>query len=173
MLPPQTWNGTSWPLVDRLLIYSWKGTKTDLSEFICELSENTRNIRLTYGFNLVLIPFLDLRVTKKHDLLDTSTFHKPTAVNTLLRADSFHPRSLVKGIPMAQFLHILRNCSSDSVFKKEAHDMYARFRERGYSHNILRTAKKRAMNLDRSSLNTEQSPLTSPSVPPSGQAIQQ
>lgn len=85
--------------IDDVLLV-WKGTETDPHKFICKLNGNTCNIKLTYGFDPVSIPFLDLRITKKDGLLVTSTFRKPTAANTILRADSFHPRSLVKGSPM-------------------------------------------------------------------------
>lgn len=91
--------------IDDILVV-WKGTETELEEFINELNGNTHDIRLTFGFDLVLIPFIDLRIMKKDGVLVTFTFRKPTAPKTLLLADSFHPRSLVKGNPMGQFLRI-------------------------------------------------------------------
>lgn len=57
----------------------WKGTET---EFMDELNDNDRNIRLAFGFDLVSIPFLDLRIAKKDGILVTSTFHKPMVANT-------------------------------------------------------------------------------------------
>lgn len=66
----------------------------DLHAFIKELKENDHNIKLTSSFDLRSIPFLDLRIYKNYGHLETSTYRKPTAANTL-RVDSFHPKSIV------------------------------------------------------------------------------
>lgn len=75
--------------IDDILVV-WKGTESDIYEFIHELNDNTCNIRLMYGFDQVSIPFLDLRITKKSGSLVTSTFRKSTVANTLLGADRYH-----------------------------------------------------------------------------------
>lgn len=87
----------------------------------------------------------------------TKTFCKETAANTLLLATSHHPRSLVQGIPVGQFLKTKRNCSREDDFETEAQELYGSFRERGYSHKCIRRAKKIAIQAERKDLNKTRS----------------
>ncbi|CAB1352922.1 unnamed protein product, partial [Coregonus sp. 'balchen'] len=54
---------------------------------------------------------------------------------TLLRHDSFHPRPLIKRLPVNQFSCIRRICSSDASYQKQTKDLTQRFKERGYKDN--------------------------------------
>lgn len=85
-------------------------------------------------------------------MIKTKTFRKPTAANTLLQASSDHPKSLIKAIPVGQFLRARRNCSDPDDFIAESKDLYNRFRERGYSHSCIREARRRATRTDRLTL---------------------
>lgn len=143
----QTW---LW-YIDNVLVI-WKGILHDLHEFMKELNVNQRNIWLTYNFDQVTLPFLDLQITLENGLLHTCTFRKETAVNTLLRATSHHPHWLKNGIPVGQFLRIKRNCTKSSDYRRESLELYVRFRERGYSHRQIKRAKKRATSRNRDSL---------------------
>lgn len=86
--------------------------------------------------------FLDLSIRLVNGRLATKTFRKETAANTLLQADSHHPRSLIWEIPVGQFLRVQRNCSTEHDYRCESEQLYCRFRERGYYHRKLRRAKK-------------------------------
>ncbi|OCT57051.1 hypothetical protein XELAEV_18004055mg [Xenopus laevis] len=57
---------------------------------------------------------------------DGKTTRKPTATNTLLAASSHHPLSLIKGIPIGQFLHIRRNCTDEKTFEIQAKELSSR-----------------------------------------------
>lgn len=46
---------------------------------------------------------------------------------------------------MGKLLRIWRNCTTDDDYRREANDLYQRFRERDYSHCSLRRARKMAM----------------------------
>lgn len=70
-----------------------------------ELGQNTQNIHFTYVIDPHEISFLDLSIRLEKGKLLTKT-----AANTLLSADSHHPRPLIQGIPVGQFLRIRRNC---------------------------------------------------------------
>lgn len=80
--------------IDDVLVV-WMGREKELHECINKLNLNDRNIKLTYNFDCVSFPFLDLQNTKEGIRLVTSTYHKPTAANTLLQAGSFHPKALI------------------------------------------------------------------------------
>lgn len=73
----------------------------------------------------------------------TNLYRKPTEGNYLLHVESAHPRHLIKGIPVGQYLHIRRNCTSIKVFKTQADALRERFLKRGYSHKALKRAYKK------------------------------
>lgn len=99
--------------------------------------------------------FLDLIISKSPTgSLETTIFRKPTAGNSLLNWESFHPTPLRQGIPVGQYLRARRNCSSPVEFNKEAQVLYDRFRERGYPSKVLSKAYKRSLERDRCSLLT-------------------
>lgn len=131
------------------MLMIWGGTTEQLSDFMEEPNSNNRNIKHTYTSHHETLPVLDLIVGTCGDHIITKTYQKEIAENTLLEATSDHPRSLIQGIPVGQFLRIKRNCTLDKDFSTEAIDMYNQYRERGYSHKCIRQAKKRAHNIDR------------------------
>lgn len=91
----------------------------------------------------------------------TKTYRKATAANTLLLADSHHPRPLVKGIPVGQFLRMRKNCSTEEDYHCESDMLYRRFRERGYSHRTLKQARKIAGSKTRKDLLSIRDPASS------------
>lgn len=65
-----------------------------------------------------IILFLYVEIFIKTDMtLRTTLFRKATAGNTILRANSGHPTSLVKSIPYGQYLRLKYNCSSQEDFQ--------------------------------------------------------
>lgn len=60
-----------------------------------------------------------------------------------LRADSFHPKSLIK------FQRLRRICDMDTDFELLTKDMHHRFEQRGYNKTVLNKALARAKSLDR------------------------
>ncbi|XP_056417128.1 uncharacterized protein LOC130358228 isoform X1 [Hyla sarda] len=77
---------------------------------------------------------------------------KTTAVNSLLKYESSHPRKLVQSIPIGQFLRIRRICSTEQDFEKQADELKTRFRDRGYSEKWIRSAYWRAKHSKRETL---------------------
>lgn len=115
-----------------------------------QLNVNDRNIRLTYSYHMTTLPFPDLLLTRVDNKITTQTYHEETAANSLLLAQTQHPKSLIHEIPTGQFLRISRNCSEDHYFLEEAEDMYSEdmyrhFRNREYPHKPLRKAKSKAL----------------------------
>lgn len=135
---------------DVLLIWGW--TKEELHQFISELNVNAKNIKLTFTFHTETLSFLYLSISIVNCRLETRTFRKPTAANTLLLASSHHPPSLVREIPIGHFLCIWRNCSAEVTYRSGAEDLFRRFRNRGYYHKTIRRARKRASSAKREDL---------------------
>lgn len=81
--------------------------------------------------------------------IHTSLFRKKTAGNTILRAESSHPRPLVQSIPYSEYLRLKRNCSQEVDFKTEAKALRDRLLLRGYSRKCLKKAYNKAVAKDR------------------------
>lgn len=84
--------------------------------------------------------------------LTTSLYSKPTAGNTVLKANSGHPKSLIRSIPFSQYLRARRLCSTEYDFETQASILQKRLLERGYSRSLLKKAYKNAQVLNRNNL---------------------
>ncbi|XP_069615893.1 uncharacterized protein [Ranitomeya imitator] len=67
-------------------------------------------------------------------------------------ADSSHPISTVRGIPVGQFLRARRICSDDHKFESQAIDLARRFTQRGYSKRMIKRGYIRASRTARNQL---------------------
>ncbi|XP_073510776.1 uncharacterized protein [Phyllobates terribilis] len=128
----------------------WQGSEEDLRSFIDDLNKNSQNIILSSKYDQVSMDFLDLSIYNgKDNTLQTQVYRKPTAVNSLLFADSSHPKPLVNNIPTGEFVRIRRNCSEEETFHEQSKELFQRFRQRGYSRRVLLKAYRRACNTSR------------------------
>lgn len=91
---------------------------------------------MTYTYDQTRISFLDLWISVSGHGISTCTFRKDTSANTLLQANSHHPRWLKDSVTVGQFLHIMCNCNEQIEYRRESKDLYGRFRERGYAVNL-------------------------------------
>ncbi|XP_075443504.1 uncharacterized protein LOC142487664 [Ascaphus truei] len=135
------------------LIMIWEGDEVSLLTFINTLNQNNLNINFTFEHNIHHINYLDLLLYIDNDMtIQTEIFRKANSRNTLLRANSSHPRSLLNSIPKAQFIRLKRLCSSNDTFIKQSGEMAARFKARGYTEEIINTAFEYADSMDRTKL---------------------
>lgn len=88
----------------------------------------------------------------EHGQISTSIFRKPTDRNTLLKAQSFHPKKLISNIPFGQFQRLKRICSSENDFELQAKDMSHRFSQRGYDNKTINSALSKVRGLERRDL---------------------
>lgn len=160
-----TWYGRY--IDDLLIIFS--GNETALLAFHEYLNSLNPNIRLSIEYSQTSIDFLDVTISKDVDGdLHTTIFRKKTSRNTLLRADSFHPRYLVNNIPFGQFQRLRRICDTDRVFNQQANDMSVHFHDRAYKPGLVSRARDRAGALDPTDLlskNGHKRRTTSQSLP--------
>lgn len=64
------------------------------------------------------ICFLDVLMVASQDHVITGLYRKPKAGNSLLMAQSNHPKHPVKGIPVGQCVRLHRICSEDLDFHR-------------------------------------------------------
>ncbi len=120
-----------------MLDFSWdygkKDTSTvhflDFHEYINSINDN---VGLSLEYNQSEIMFLDL--SKYHNgNIHTSIYRKSSDCDTILRADSFHPSSLITNIPLGQFQRLRGICDCDDEFDQQAINIYQRLKQRGYN----------------------------------------
>ncbi|CAJ0958160.1 unnamed protein product [Ranitomeya imitator] len=131
----------------------WNGGETSLSKFMQELNHNTFNLKFTYSWHKTKIDFLDITVCVAEDgSIETDLFRKETSVNSLLHASSAHIYSVIKAIPVGQFLRNRRVCSTEARFERQSAILSERFRARGYSRRSIRAGYGRAKSTRRGDL---------------------
>ncbi len=86
----------------------WRGSVDQLKLFFNYLNNCSEFLKFTMDFDSNRISFLDLWIIREKNILHTDLFTKPTARNSLLRADSCHPLPLKNSLPYSQFCRINR-----------------------------------------------------------------
>ncbi|XP_073416866.1 uncharacterized protein [Dendrobates tinctorius] len=134
------------------ILFIWEGSSDELCALIDRLNQNEINVKLTFKYGRSL-EFLDIFISASPDgHLNTDIFRKQTATNSFLLAQSSHPRSMINGIPIGQFLRAKRICLDDQAFEKQSEDLVRRFIERGYSKRSIKRGYSRASKINRDQL---------------------
>lgn len=77
-------------------------------------------------------------------------FFKPIYTgNRLQQTKSCHPRSLIRNIPVGQYLRAKHICSTKENFEKHARDLDTRFTTRGYPRRVIDNATYHARGANR------------------------
>lgn len=98
---------------------------------------------------------MDVQLNVHDGRIQTGVYVKPTDRNTLLRYNSSHPRSMVKSLPMSQFIRAKRITNDQDNLEPIFQKMTKSFQERGYPDTILKRQRNRVENMDRTSLFTK------------------
>lgn len=134
------------------VIMIWEDTQEVLMEFLTWINTRDDCLKFTCTADSKHLDFLDVTIFANHGTLQTKTFYKPTARNSMLSYKSFHPRPLRDNLPYGQFLRLRRNCSILEDYKKQAKELEGRLQERDYPIKTIRKCQKRARNQPRESL---------------------
>lgn len=137
--------------IDDVLVL-WRGSTSDLQDFFTYLNNCTEYLTFSMDFNLNRISFLDIWLIKENNVLYTDLFTKPTARNSLLRADSCHPLPLKNSLPFSQFCRVKRICTREADYERNLRMMESKFRARGYKPSQITFANDKIKNRPRSDL---------------------
>lgn len=91
---------------DIFLVFT--GTQQNLSNFHEYLNDCNEHLYFIQNSDYKEINFLDIKVVRENNMLNTNLFRKPTDRNTLLRCDSYHPTPLKRSLPISQFNRVRR-----------------------------------------------------------------
>ncbi|XP_075442477.1 solute carrier family 12 member 7 isoform X2 [Ascaphus truei] len=135
------------------LFLIWEGDTRSLTEFVDQLNKNDYNLHFTFSHHEQRIEYLDLLLSVDScQSIQSDIYRKPNSRNTFLKANSGHPRPLIKGIPKAQFLRLKRICSTNDSFVEQSKELALRFFNRGYSKMDLQEAFEYACQIPRTKL---------------------
>ncbi|CAJ0966088.1 unnamed protein product [Ranitomeya imitator] len=117
----------------------WNGGETSLTRFMQELNNNTFNLRFTYTGHANKIDFLDITLYVAEDgSIEMDLFRKETSVNSLLHAYSAHNYSVIKAIPVGQFLRNRWVCSMEARFERQSAILTEQFKARADNESGVR-----------------------------------
>lgn len=74
------------------------------------------------------------------------------ARNTILMANSCHPKHVTKNLPIGELIRVKRNCTLPEVFLEEQDNTFSRLRERAYPPWALDCARTKVRGIDRMTL---------------------
>lgn len=137
-------------LDDVLCIF--KGSLVELQMFFTYLNTCCEYLSFTMEYDKNKISFLDLWIIRNGAHLYTDLYRKPTARNTLLRADSEHPRHLKESLPFSQLCRVKRICKTPEDFRRNSDEMITNFSRRGYHKKVLNNAIEKVETIPRSNL---------------------
>ena len=121
--------------------------------FLCSDECRLRSAPFDYKIFTKQIEFLRTMVYRdQQHKIKTMIFRKPTDQQTYLHVQSNHPKSLKDSIPYSQALCIKVICSTASEFNKNCDIIRKRFKERGYTENLVNEQVDKVKNMKRKQL---------------------
>jgi len=122
---------------DFFFFFIWTDSETQLKQFRDFINTNSIVLKFTIDFDKHMINFLDILVYRELNRLGSNLYRKSTNRNSILHGQSFHPIPLKRSLPLSQFSHICRICSSESDFQGQAANLEKRFQQRQYKHEWI------------------------------------
>lgn len=93
-------------------------------------------------FHIDKIHFLDITLFSRNGSIQTILYRKPTSGNGILRAESCHPKHVVRNLPIGEYVRAKRSCSSMVDYTKETEVIDCRLKQRVYGTGLLNRAKR-------------------------------
>ena len=120
---------------------------TPLEEIVNKFNTMDPNIQFTVEWeNEGTLPFLDVQVTRVSGEVQTSVYHKPTAVDRCLHFRSNHPRNIFRGILKGAFTRARRICKTNKAYNLEADRLFRMHLRFGYPLRWIKAAKRAVDN---------------------------
>lgn len=137
-----------WRYIDDVFVI-WRGSREEAHDFVKSLNCNELNLKFTADISDTKVEFLDVEIYIEENTIQTKLHRKNTAGNSVLHAQSAHPRHLIKSIPYGEFLRARRICSTAEELDKCHKESFLRFKARGYTEKDLKVAISKVMLIPR------------------------
>ena len=130
----------------------WNKSSDELDRYFETLNNYHPNFKFTINKSKTDIPFLDVKILKINDKLQTTLYTKPTDKKLYLNYYSDHPPHVKNAIPFGQFLRIKRIVSDNEDLQTRILDMQKAFLLRDYPNEIIIKSIQRIRSIDRTTL---------------------
>ena len=130
----------------------WTQGREKLEEFFSFLNEFHPTIKFTMEQSTDTINFLDVKVTKVQNQLETDLYTKNTDTHQYLHASSCHRNTHKKSIPYSQAVRMKRICSNQEQLQNRLSELESWLVKRGYKAEKIRPEIHRVDELDRDQL---------------------
>lgn len=126
-------------------------SKKELNDYFFKLNNFHETIKFTFETSETEVHFLDVKIYKHNNKLETTLFTKPTDRKKYLHYTSAHPKSNKNGIPKSQMIRIRRNVSNEEDFKNQIEILTSKFLERDYPDSLLQQSTEYIQSVTRES----------------------
>lgn len=123
------------------IFFIWRHGTDKLKEFEHFLNNLIPGIEITFEYNKLEIPFLDVLLYVHEGTVQTKTYFKPTDTHQLLHAHSYHPKHTCKGILKSQFIRFKKLSSNYTDYHNTCNTLYHFLQNRGYTASTFRKLK--------------------------------
>ena len=130
----------------------WLGTIEQLLEFGGYLNTLHPKIHFKLVYSKESVEYLDCKVYKNNNKLQTTLYSKPSDTHAYLVPTSCHPTHIVRNIPYGVAIRCKRICSEASEFEKHTVQFMNFFESRGYNRDFIQKEFQRANLKSRESL---------------------
>jgi hypothetical protein len=89
------------------------------------------------------LPFLDVKIVRKGDKLNTSVYRKPTDSGRYLNFTSNHPRSVKVGVASCLLLRAETHCSNGESKSKKIKHIKTTLKNNGYPSRVFREIERK------------------------------
>ena len=140
------------------IFFIWEGDNQSLSQFIdhcnefSKASDMSSSIKFTSSCSQSEVNFLDMTVRIEEGHLVTDLFTKAVDTHSYLHAKSFHPPTMISSLPKAQFIRIRRICTDISDYKRHATSFVRFFSQRGFKQDKVTKVAEEIATVDRETL---------------------
>lgn len=136
--------------VDNIFVL-WTGSEDELNEFTTFINGIHELLEFPITKDQKEMCFLDVKIIREHDRLQTTLYTKPTDKKNLLQKNSFHAPQTFGRITKGQLIRAKRICSDEREYPKNAEKYVSKFSKRGYKKQELRETMKTDKNEKRRS----------------------
>lgn len=140
----------------------WQGTPEQLETFHKYLNHATTSISLSLDSSPHSFAFLDVLVKITDNCFSFDIYSKPTDRNSLLAFSSCHSPSLIRSLPLSQFMRVKRIVSDPIQAQELLTNMKNKFLTRRYPQTIVNLNLDKISTRPRESLLSHKTTKTSP-----------
>ena len=130
----------------------WLGTIDQLLEFGGYINALHPNIHFKLIYSKESVEYLDCKIYKSNNKLQTTLYSKPSDTHAYLVPTSCHPTHIVRNIPYGVAIRCKRICSEASEYEKHTVKFMKFFESRGYNRDFIHKEFQRANLRSRNSL---------------------